>query len=347
MEEDMAMRLTRRSFVLAGSAALAAPAIVRAQAREIVVGGPAGMADLVRSEVVPAWERRTGAHIAYEGSRSVVNLQKLQTQRAQPQMSVVIMDEDIMLTAAGDNLLEAVTPANVPEMARIVPAAIARDGLWLRYKTPRIATAYNTQRVEGGIASWADLWTPRFARKLMVPHFSLTSAVALLTVAAHLETGKPYQDAQYDADAGFRKLRQIKPNVLGFHNTGQQAQTLLEQGEAWGIPGEISSYVLLRKSEGVPVDLNRPSEGSFSLPSCVALVKGGPNAELARDFINEMLSVRVQELWASKLFDSPANPNAHVSPDILSPAQMFNTDWEFVARNRAQWIERFDREIVA
>jgi putative spermidine/putrescine transport system substrate-binding protein len=79
----------------------------------------------------------------------------------------------------------------------------------------------------------------------------------------------------------------------------------------------------------------------------VARVKGGPNAELARDFINEMLSVRVQELWASKLFDSPANPNAHVSPDILSPAQMFNTDWEFVARNRAQWIERFDREIVA
>lgn len=340
-------RLTRRGFVLAGATALAAPAIVQAQAREIIVGGPAGMANLMRDEVVPAWERRTGARIAYEGSRSVVNLQKLQAQRAQPQMSVIIMDEDIMLLAAGDNLIEHVTPANVPEMARIVPAAIGRDGLWIRYKTPRIACAYNTQRLPGGIASWAELWTPRFARKLMLPHFSLTSAVSLLTVAAHLETGKPYQEAQYDADAGFRKLRQIKPNVLGFHITGQQAQTLLEQGEAWGIPGEISSYVLLRKSEGVPVDLNKPSEGSFSLPSCVALVARGPNQDVARDFINEMLSVRVQELWASKLFDSPANPSARVSSDILSPAQMFNTDWEFVARNRAQWIERFDREIVA
>lgn len=346
----MTQTFSRRRFMSASAltlAGVAAPALVRAQAKEIVVGGPAGMAGLMRDDVIPSFEKSSGIKVIYEGSRSAVNLQKLQTNKAQPLMSVVMMDEDIMMRAGLEKLIAPVSASSVPELGKIVPASIAKDALWIRYKTPRAAIAYNSRRLPQGIASWAALWTPEFKGKLMVPHMSLTSAVNLLTVAAHLETGKPFQEAQYEVDAAFKKLKEIKPNVLGFHTTGQQAQTLLEQGEAFAVPAEISSYVLMRKAEGVPIDLNTPKEGSFGLPSAIALVAGAPQADAAQAFVNHMLSPAIQELWAAKLFDSPANPAAKVGAGILSPAQMFNTDWEFVSTNRARWIERFDRDIVA
>ncbi|WP_291296288.1 extracellular solute-binding protein [Elioraea sp.] len=346
----MMFRPNRRRLLglgTAAAAALAAPSLVRAQAREIVVGGPAGMAGLMRDEVIPPFERASGIRVLYEGSRSAVNLQKLQTQKDRPQLSVVMMDEDIMMRAGNEQLLTAAATAGVPEMGRIMPASIARDGLWIRYKTPRSAIAYNTRRVPGGIASWAAVWGPEFRGRLMVPHMSITSTVQLLCVAAHLATGKPFQEAQYEVDAGFRKLREIKPNVLGFYTAGQQAQTLLEQGEAFAVPAEISSYVLMRKSEGVPIDLNTPTEGSFALPSAIALVNRGPQQDGAQAFVNHMLTVPIQRLWATRLFDSPAHPGVDAGPGILPADRMFNMDWEFVSTNRPAWIQRFDREIAA
>src|SRR4051812_33123582 len=85
------LQSTRRRF-LAGAAGatamLAAPSVVRAQAKEIVVGGPGGMAGVMRDFVVPDFEKKLGCKVLYEGSRSAVNLQKLQTDKANPKMSV-------------------------------------------------------------------------------------------------------------------------------------------------------------------------------------------------------------------------------------------------------------------
>ena len=343
--------LSRRRF-LVGAAGLvaagqvAAPSVLRAQSREIVVGGPGGMATVMRDEVIPPFEKKYSCKVLYEGSRSLINLQKLQTNRDAPKVSVVMMDEDIMLRAAEEGLITQITPSDVPMLSKIVPQSVRPGGLWVNYKTPRAAIAYNAKALPGGVPTWAELWEGKYRKKILLPHMSLTSAVCVLTIAAHLESGKPLAQAQYEVEAGFRHLAKLKPNLLNVYTNPTQAQNLLEQGEGWVIPGEITSYVLLRKSQGAPIDMARPKEGSFAFPSGVAKVKNGPNPDLASAFINEMLDVRAQKLWAERFFDSPANPETPVSPDIVSPAQMFTTDWDFVAKNRKVWIERWDREIV-
>jgi putative spermidine/putrescine transport system substrate-binding protein len=344
--------LSRRQFLATTGAALAgaavgAPALVRAQGREIVVGGPGGMANVLRDEVIPSFEKKHNCKVLYEGSRSLINLQKLETNRQAPKLSVVLMDEDIMLRAAEEDLIARVSPADVPMLSKILPQAIRKDGLWINYKTPRGAIAYNSKALPGGVPTWAELWEAKYRKKVLLPHMGLTSAVNVLTVAAHLATGKPLREAQYDLDAAFKKLAALKPNLLNIYTNPTQAHNLLEQGEGWVIPGEIGSYVLLRKSQGAPVDMAKPKEGSFSLPSGLAKVKSGPNPELAHAFIDTMLDVPAQKLWAERFFDSPANPATPVGPDIVSPAEMFATDWEFVSKNRKAWIERFDREIAA
>jgi len=79
-------------------------------------------------------------------------------------------------------------------------------------------------------------------------------------LAAHLETGKPLKEAQYQPEAAFKRIKALKPNLLTVYTQMPQAFNLLEQGEAWMIGGALSSYALLRKGQGAPIDLSTPKE---------------------------------------------------------------------------------------
>ena len=77
--------ITRRAAVqtIGGSALgiIAAPSIVAAQAREIVVGGAASHKPWVEKIVQPFFEKKYNCRIVYEGTRSLVNLEKMQKTR--------------------------------------------------------------------------------------------------------------------------------------------------------------------------------------------------------------------------------------------------------------------------
>ena len=108
---------------------------------------------------------------------------------------------------------------------------------------------------------------PAAAGKVIIPSLKNTEGYWALLSAAHLATGKPYKDAQYEIDAGFKKLATLKPNLLNVYTDAPQAINLLEQGEAQMIGGQFSAYTLIRKAAGSPVDLALPSDGAFAMPS--------------------------------------------------------------------------------
>jgi putative spermidine/putrescine transport system substrate-binding protein len=82
------------------------------------------------------------------------------------------------------------------------------------------------------------------------------------------------------------------------------------------------------------------------MPSGIALVKGGPEEELALAFIDEMLGAEFQAAMIKETFALPTNPGVEAGEDIPDvPA--FAPDWAAVSANRKEWIERFDREIAA
>ena len=76
----------------------AAPRIVRAQAKELVVGGAAShktssMNTSRRSS------RRSTTKLVFEGTRSLVNLEKMQKNKDKQYLSVVQMDDPVMILA--------------------------------------------------------------------------------------------------------------------------------------------------------------------------------------------------------------------------------------------------------
>jgi putative spermidine/putrescine transport system substrate-binding protein len=342
-------RTSRRSLLkssVALSAMIAMPALTRAAPKEIVIGGPAGAAKYFNADLFPVMEKKLDVKVLYEGTNSLTNLQKMQADKAVPKISVVIMDDPVMLPAAADGLITPMSASAIPNLGKLVDGAVHQDGMWANYQKPWAGIAYSTKRMKTPPASWTELWDPRFAGKIIVPSLSNTEGFWTLLVAAHLETGKPYKEAQYEIDAAFKKVKSLKPNLLNVYTNAPQAINLMEQGEAWMIGGQFSAYTLIRKADGSPVDLAVPADGGFAMPSGIAKVKGAPAGDLADAFIDFLLSPEAQTILADKAFVAPTNKDTPKPAGFPDSASLFAPDWSFVAKHRAAWVDRWSKEIT-
>jgi putative spermidine/putrescine transport system substrate-binding protein len=337
-------RFTRR-ILLGAAATLAAPTVARAQPRQLVIGGAASHKLWMDNIVIPFFERKYNCRVVFEGTRSLVNLEKMTASRARPQMSIVQMDDPVMILAVRENLLEKLTPANVPNLGAIRPQAIHMEGMWANYIQPWQGIAYNTRALPNGVASWADLWDRRFRGRVILPSLQNTEGLANLFIAGALEAGITPEAAQRNVDPGFRRLAALKPNLLTIYTQMPQAFSLLEQGEAWAIASAFSNVALLRKAEGAPIDLAAPREGIFTSPSGICAVKGGPNQDLAFAYINEMLGAELQGALTAPTYSLPTN-TAVPTPAGVPNVPIHSVDWANVAENRDGWVRRWDRDMA-
>jgi len=338
--------LTRRTLLrtsaMAAVGTLAAPSILRAQSGEIVIGCAGSHTAWMEEIVAPHMKETIGADILFEGTKSSVNLEKMASNKDAPYLSVVQMDDPVMIQAVEADLLTPITPDAVPNMTDLRADAVHMDGMWCNYVQPWAGVAYNTDFAEG-VPSWEALWAPENAGQVIIPSLQNTEGMWTMFVAAMLGSGKPFSEAQYEVDAAFAKLEELKPNLLSVYTTMSQAFNLLEQGEISMLAGNFSSYTLPRKAEGVPVDLAAPKEGIFAMPSGICLVKGGPNPELAQAYVNEMLGETMQAAIADFASSVPANTTVTAGAVIPEDVEIYSPDWAFVADNRRAWIERFDK----
>lgn len=346
MTNHLGRALTRRKLLktttFAAIGTLAAPSILRAQSSELVIGCAGSHTSWMETIVTPHMKEAIGAEIIFEGTKSSVNLEKMSSNKDAPYLSVVQMDDPVMIQAVEADLLTPITPDAVPNMTDLRPDATHMEGMWCNYVQPWAGIAYNTDKADG-VPSWTALWDPANAGQIIIPSLQNTEGMWTLMSAAMLGSGLPFSEAQYEIDAAFAKLEELKPNLLTVYTTMSQAFNLLEQGEISMLSGNFSSYTLPRKAEGVPVDLAAPAEGIFAMPSGICLVKGGPNPELAQAYVNEMLGSKMQAAIADFASSVPANTTVTAGAVVPEGVPIYAPDWSFVAANRAAWIDRFDK----
>ncbi|WP_142846648.1 extracellular solute-binding protein [Telmatospirillum sp. J64-1] len=348
LETTSLLPVSRRSFLRGAAAAgvvavTGFPNIVRAATKEIVVGGAASHAGWMESIVAPRFEQETGVKLLFEGTRSTVNLQKMQSNKDRPYLSVVQMDDPVMIQAVEEDLLEKLDPGKIPSMSNLRDSAIHMDGMWVNYQQPWAGVAYNTAAKPDGVASWNALWDAENKGRVIIPSLQNTEGMWTLLMAAHLETGKPLGEAQYEIDAAFKKLQELKPNLLSIYTQLTQAFNLTAQGEATLLGGSFSAFIMPQAAKDVPVNLSAPAEGVFAMPSGICKVKNCPAPDLADAYIELMLGAW-QEVLAEATYSLPTNTTAS-RPAGMPDVAPFAPDWKFVSENRAAWIDRWDREM--
>lgn len=339
---------TRRSLLTAsvGAAALiAAPSVLRAQTKELVVGGAAGHKPWVEQIVVPAFEKKYNCKVLFEGTRSLVNLEKMQKNKGSQYMSVVQMDDPVMILAVKEGLLEPLTVAKAPNLADLLPGSTHMDAMWANYLQPWLGVAYSKSAMKTPPSSWAEMFDPKYKGRIVIPSLQNTEGLPSLFVAGLL-AGGTMESVQKDTDAGFKKLATLKPNLLTIYTQQPQAFNLLEQGEAWMIGPAMSSYALERKAAGAPIDLVAPKEGVFAMPSGIAVIKGAPQSELAFAYVNELLGAELQSKLAGPTFSLATNKAVPKPEGLGADVKIHQIDWANVAAQRNDWVKRWDREMA-
>ena len=74
-------------------------------------------------------EKKHGFKVLFEGTNSLINLQKIQANKDRPYLSVIMMDDPVMILAERERLIEKL-PADVTNLADVLPDTHAHGAMW-------------------------------------------------------------------------------------------------------------------------------------------------------------------------------------------------------------------------
>jgi len=347
------MKIERRKFLVGsalGAAALATPAIhVRAATRKITMGGYFDMVDPIKKHWIEPFQKKFGAQVFYDPGNSIHQVGKMRAEKANPAHSVMLMDESFVPLAQKEDLIIPLNRTLLPVLEDIDPRFVVGDDHAVGIAMHLDSLAYHTRLKEP--TSWEAMWDPAMRQKVAMASIQHNDWYNTYVIAAHLKSGRPISEAHLEVEAGFEKLKELKPNLLTTFTNAANAVSMVEQDEVMLIGAITSKNVFPFIERGVPIRMTKPKEGSFALLNCATIVKGGPEPELSAQFLNFGLSPEVQTALAENAASGPVNKKA-VLPEKLkgiipsTPAEfdaIHKANWAFFLEHRAEWTDRWNK----
>ncbi|RLE40698.1 ABC transporter substrate-binding protein [Candidatus Acetothermia bacterium] len=196
------------------------------------------------------------------------------------------------------------------------------DGFWVGLYVGYIGFVSNTEFLKkvGAEAptSWQDLLKPEFKGEISLayPFSSGTAYTTLCGMLTAIGSPEPGFDPQDDA-----YIKAFDAQVHHYNESGSACITQAGQGEV-GI-GIAFSHDILKKgiAKGFPVVMTFPKEGTSYEIGGMALIKGGPEPELAKIFYNWALSKEAQDLY-KQFYRIPLNPEATVAEGCVTASDV-------------------------
>lgn len=345
--------MTSRRHLLQTSLVLGAmhlfPGMSRAQAKRLVFATFTGSWEEAHKAVlVPAFRRATNnADIVLDPMLSVDQIAKVSAARNNPPIDVMLHDPGPALTAIGQGLTDAYPVAQSKHFKDLIPEAQEETGPAIFFQV--VGLTYNPDKVKNPPKSWKDLWSPEYKGRAGITNLNSTLGTGFL-----VEISKMFGGSESNVEPGFKALNDLRPNLAAVAANPGALATLFQQGQVDISPGNFNAIQIL-KARGVPVDFVIPLEGAIAFKTTIHVVKNTPNKDLAVALIEAAMSPEVQQrLMQSPYLIVPTNTRVRMEGEIAKVlvkdhAEMKKRfvfqDWKRINEQRAQWIERFNREI--
>lgn len=281
------MRVAKRTFLRMALALAATTALSPAlQAQE----GPVVIYTAHKSSIVdrllPVFESETGlkAEVVQLGSGDIAR--RARAEAGAPAADVIWSISGSQLTELAD-ILEPYQP---PEFDKIDTQFVA-NAAWTPYTAVVYVLAVNTDLLplEEAPKSWAELADPKWQ--------------GLIASARADGSGSAMQQLQavltIFGDDGWNKYAEIAKNFVFTDSSGAVPRFVADGETQMGLTLEDNALEYVQG--GAPVGVVLLSDGTVATPDGVGLVKGGPNPEGGKAFIDWALSKSTQELLATNI----------------------------------------------
>lgn len=330
----------------------AGPGSVPPAQKEVIFYGFGGTHEKnMRTRVIPPFEKKYGVKVTYVTGTANSNFAKVRGHKDRPEGDVLWTNDVLHVVGKRLGLFEKIDAARMTNLAQLHDIAKDSDGVGVMQGFQAEGLQYNTKvfKEKGWPAptSWYDLWKPELKGKIALYGASGAYMHYFIPFLAKLEGGNEKQ-----VDAAFRKLKELAPAALTFVNAPAELDNLIKQGEVW-LTFNGSSRVYELAATGFPTDFVYPKEGTILFGNWFEVLKGAPNAELAQEFVNYLISAEAQELFAKHVFFGPINKQTKLDPETAkkvphTPEQLARlVKLDYVAMNEAlpMWTDRFNKEI--
>ncbi|MBJ3775651.1 extracellular solute-binding protein [Acuticoccus mangrovi] len=337
----------KRLRTFAAALALAAlPALAisdRAAAEDFVVaanGDP--YLSMWRESLIPEFEKETGLTVVWSPGLSSQNLAKVMSQRNNPQIDLVLLDEGPFVQGSAAGLWETLDRSKLGDLSTITPAALEFDD-GIAYGFSAAGLFYNTKIFEENgwepPTSWLDLLRPELDKKISM--ISINNSIGLNSLMALTAVGGG--SVPDDMDPGFELAAKIASHALTVDAAGETPQLVQQGASVAGI--WVYQRVVGMAAEGVPIEFVAPTEGVWGHRFMAAIPKGRPpEAVAAAHKFLELLLTERQQRHALTLNPLPVNSAVPMSdPTMLDRTHV--SDQIAVQRNRPAWTERWAREV--
>lgn len=296
-------------------------------------------------EVLDGFEEETGVKVVYSNFDTDETMLEKLSQAKGGDYDVVIADDYIIEQAVGQDLVQKLDKAEIPNYKNINPLYQGqfydpKDEYTVPYGAGIPLIVYDPEQVDFEIKGYADLWNEALKDKVaLTGNYRVINGITLLTMGKSMNE----EDTAVIGEAG-EKLLELAPNVRMIQD--DNTQNALLNGEA-AVAFLYTSQVTQALSENPDLKVVYPQEGlGFGIMSAF-IPKDAPNAAAAHQFLNYILEPeKAAECFnyigyysTNKEADPLVNPNLVVPSDVTKGEIVQNVSAEADEAYNKNWTE--------
>jgi iron(III) transport system substrate-binding protein len=277
------------------------------------------------------------------GSREV--LERLRAERNRPQADLWWgAAHTTFQTAADENLLAPYRPSwadKVPQESRD-----PQDRWYGTYETPEVIV-YNSEMVKAEDApqDWDDVLDAKWRDRVLIRNPNPSDSMRAIFGAM---IWRFYKDTNSTA-GGYDWLRKLDANVHEYTADGTLLMQKLTRGEGaislWNMPDVV---IYREKKNFKNISYHIPKSGAPVITDGIAIVKGAPHEEEARQFY-EFVNTPESLIYAAQTYYRiPTRTDldrAQLPAWMNAPFTRMQMNWELLRKEGNEWLRYWDNEI--
>ena len=282
---------------------------------------------------IEVFEKETGIDVEWVRMSSGEVLARVEAEAANPQASMWHAGSNTShINAASKGLLEPYKPNTDFELIDILHA---EDWAWTGFYTGAIGFVSNVNFLKEhnvkAPTTWSQLLDPAFKDNIAMA-YPYTSGTAYTTYATLVQMIGMEKTLDWWEEFDKHSIHQ-------YTKSGTGCISMVGIGEV--AVGIAFSHDIMAKgiNKGYPVVMTFPEEGTGYEVGGLSLIKGGPEPELAKQFIDWCYTREAQDLF-QKYNRLPVNPKATVKEGSVTLDQVKLIDYDHIlaGQSKDEWI---------